>query len=89
MTARSRITAGGALALTLAAAATVGCGRVGGLESPSAYAAQRKIDQDHTTGTDSRLPVGPYGGAHGPADRKWFRDHLVGGATLTDVTDSV
>ena len=29
------------------------------------------------------------GGAHGPADRKWFRDHLVGDATLTDVTDSV
>ena len=24
------------------------------------------------------------GGAHGPADRKWFRDHLVGEATLTD-----
>ncbi len=29
------------------------------------------------------------GGAHGPADRKWFRDHLVGDATLTDVTDEV
>ncbi len=29
------------------------------------------------------------GGAHGPADRKWFRDHLVDGATLTDVTDEV
>ena len=29
------------------------------------------------------------GGAHGPADRKWFADHLVDGATLTDVTDEV
>ena len=29
------------------------------------------------------------GGAHGPADRKWFSDHLVEGAALTDVTDEV
>ena len=29
------------------------------------------------------------GGAHGPADRKWFRDHLVDGATLTEKTDDV
>jgi glycine cleavage system aminomethyltransferase T len=29
------------------------------------------------------------GGAHGPADRTWFQDHLVGDATLTDVTDEV
>ncbi len=29
------------------------------------------------------------GGAHGPADRKWFADHLVDGASLTDVTDEV
>jgi glycine cleavage system aminomethyltransferase T/glycine/D-amino acid oxidase-like deaminating enzyme len=29
------------------------------------------------------------GGAHGMADRAWFRDHLVDGATLTDRTDQV
>ncbi len=29
------------------------------------------------------------GGAHGLADRKWFPDHLVGEATLTDRTDDV
>ena len=30
------------------------------------------------------------GGAHGPADRKWFADHLAGdGTTLTDRTDEV
>jgi glycine cleavage system aminomethyltransferase T/glycine/D-amino acid oxidase-like deaminating enzyme len=29
------------------------------------------------------------GGAHGPADRKWFRDHLVGEATLTERTDEI
>jgi glycine cleavage system aminomethyltransferase T/glycine/D-amino acid oxidase-like deaminating enzyme len=29
------------------------------------------------------------GGAHGMADRQWFTDHLVDGATLTDVTDEV
>ena len=29
------------------------------------------------------------GGAHGPADRKWFKDHLVGEAVLTDRTDDV
>src|SRR3954466_5671249 len=29
------------------------------------------------------------GGAHGPADRKWFRDHLVGEAVLTDKTDDI
>ena len=29
------------------------------------------------------------GGAHGPADRKWFRDHLVDGATLTEKTDDI
>jgi glycine cleavage system aminomethyltransferase T/glycine/D-amino acid oxidase-like deaminating enzyme len=29
------------------------------------------------------------GGAHGPADRKWFRDHLVGDATLTEQTDDL
>jgi glycine cleavage system aminomethyltransferase T/glycine/D-amino acid oxidase-like deaminating enzyme len=29
------------------------------------------------------------GGAHGPADRKWFRDHLAGDATLTDRTDEI
>jgi glycine cleavage system aminomethyltransferase T/glycine/D-amino acid oxidase-like deaminating enzyme len=29
------------------------------------------------------------GGAHGPADRKWFGDHLVGDATLTDRTDEI
>ncbi len=29
------------------------------------------------------------GGAHGMADRKWFRDHLAEGATLTDHTDEV
>jgi glycine cleavage system aminomethyltransferase T len=29
------------------------------------------------------------GGAHGPADRKWFGDHLVGEAALTDRTDDI
>jgi glycine cleavage system aminomethyltransferase T/glycine/D-amino acid oxidase-like deaminating enzyme len=29
------------------------------------------------------------GGAHGPADRQWFGDHLLGEATLTDRTDEV
>jgi len=29
------------------------------------------------------------GGAHGPADRQWFADHLVGDATLTDRTDDI
>ena len=29
------------------------------------------------------------GGAHGMADRKWFTDHLVDGATLTDRTDEI
>ena len=29
------------------------------------------------------------GGAHGPADRKWFGDHLVGEAVLTDRTDEL
>jgi glycine cleavage system aminomethyltransferase T len=29
------------------------------------------------------------GGAHGPADRQWFGDHLVGEATLTERTDEV
>jgi glycine cleavage system aminomethyltransferase T/glycine/D-amino acid oxidase-like deaminating enzyme len=29
------------------------------------------------------------GGAHGPADRQWFGDHLVGEATLTDLTDEI
>jgi glycine cleavage system aminomethyltransferase T/glycine/D-amino acid oxidase-like deaminating enzyme len=29
------------------------------------------------------------GGAHGPADEQWFRDHLTGDATLTDKTDAV
>src|SRR3954451_2273215 len=29
------------------------------------------------------------GGAHGPADRQWFGDHLVGEATLTDRTDEI
>src|SRR5262249_23166162 len=29
------------------------------------------------------------GGAHGPADEKWFRDHLVGEATLTDRTNDL
>jgi glycine cleavage system aminomethyltransferase T len=29
------------------------------------------------------------GGAHGPADRQWFGDHLVGGATLTERTDEL
>jgi glycine cleavage system aminomethyltransferase T len=29
------------------------------------------------------------GGAHGPADRQWFGDHLVGEATLTDRTDDI
>ncbi|HEY3531292.1 MAG TPA: FAD-dependent oxidoreductase [Nocardioides sp.] len=29
------------------------------------------------------------GGAHGPADRQWFTDHLVGEATLTDRTDEI
>jgi glycine cleavage system aminomethyltransferase T/glycine/D-amino acid oxidase-like deaminating enzyme len=29
------------------------------------------------------------GGAHGPADRKWFQDHLVGEAALTDRTDEL
>jgi glycine cleavage system aminomethyltransferase T/glycine/D-amino acid oxidase-like deaminating enzyme len=29
------------------------------------------------------------GGAHGPADRQWFTDHLAEGASLTDVTDEV
>jgi glycine cleavage system aminomethyltransferase T/glycine/D-amino acid oxidase-like deaminating enzyme len=29
------------------------------------------------------------GGAHGMADRKWFEDHLVEGAELTDRTDQV
>src|SRR3954451_18246529 len=29
------------------------------------------------------------GGAHGMADRKWFTDHLVGEAVLTDRTDEV
>jgi glycine cleavage system aminomethyltransferase T len=29
------------------------------------------------------------GGAHGMADRAWFRDHLAEGATLTDRTDEV
>jgi glycine cleavage system aminomethyltransferase T/glycine/D-amino acid oxidase-like deaminating enzyme len=29
------------------------------------------------------------GGAHGPADRKWFGDHLVDEATLTDRTDEI
>ncbi len=29
------------------------------------------------------------GGAHGPADRQWFGDHLVGDATLTERTDEL
>jgi glycine cleavage system aminomethyltransferase T/glycine/D-amino acid oxidase-like deaminating enzyme len=29
------------------------------------------------------------GGAHGPADRQWFGDHLVGDATLSDRTDDI
>jgi glycine cleavage system aminomethyltransferase T/glycine/D-amino acid oxidase-like deaminating enzyme len=29
------------------------------------------------------------GGAHGPADEQWFRNHLTGDATLTDRTDDV
>ena len=29
------------------------------------------------------------GGAHGMADRQWFTDHLVDGATLTDRTDEI
>jgi glycine cleavage system aminomethyltransferase T/glycine/D-amino acid oxidase-like deaminating enzyme len=29
------------------------------------------------------------GGAHGPADRKWFSDHLTGEARLTDRTDEI
>ncbi len=29
------------------------------------------------------------GGAHGPADRQWFADHLVGDAVLTDRTDEI
>src|SRR6188472_2828888 len=29
------------------------------------------------------------GGAHGPADRQWFGDHLVGEAALTDRTDEI
>jgi glycine cleavage system aminomethyltransferase T len=29
------------------------------------------------------------GGAHGPADRQWFQDHLTGEATLTDRTDEI
>ena len=29
------------------------------------------------------------GGAHGPADRQWFADHLAGDATLTDRTDEI
>jgi glycine cleavage system aminomethyltransferase T/glycine/D-amino acid oxidase-like deaminating enzyme len=29
------------------------------------------------------------GGAHGPADHRWFADHLVGEARITDKTDDV
>ena len=29
------------------------------------------------------------GGAHGMADKKWFSDHLVDGAELADLTDSI
>jgi glycine cleavage system aminomethyltransferase T/glycine/D-amino acid oxidase-like deaminating enzyme len=29
------------------------------------------------------------GGAHGPADRQWFSDHLAGEATLTERTDAL